>query len=75
MEWRNWLDSEKWPEFEQKKFKKSCRGSVWIMFLMVEMDSTPSITSRAPKIMNLDNFYLDLEKSMPDFFKIWPEFP
>jgi len=44
------------------------------MFLMVEMDSTPSKTSRESKILKIDNFNLDFQKSLPDFIKILPEF-
>jgi len=34
---------------------------------MVEIDSTPSKTSRAPKILKFNNYNLDLQKSLPEF--------
>lgn len=60
-----------WP----KKFKKFRSSIIWIMFLMVEMDSTISKTSGAPKILKFDSCNLDLQKSLPDFIKILPKFP
>lgn len=41
-------------------------------FFMAEIDSAPSKTSRSPKIMKFD--ILDLQKSLPYFFKIWQNF-
>lgn len=38
-----------------------------MVFLMVEMDSAPSKTSRTPKILKFINYDLDLPKSLPDF--------
>lgn len=35
---------------------------------MVEMDSAPSKTFRAPKNMKFYSVYLDLQKSLPYFF-------
>ena len=45
------------------------------MILMVEMDSAPSKTSRAPKLLKFDSYNVDLQKSLPDFLKILPGFP
>ena len=42
---------------------------------MAEMDSAPSKTSKAPKILKFDNYNVDLQKSLLDFLKILPEFP
>jgi len=37
------------------------------VLLMVEMDSTPSKTSKTPKILKFNNYNLDLQKSLLDF--------
>lgn len=47
---RNCPNYQKCPESRPKNFKKICRCSISIMFLMLEMDSTPSKPSRAPKL-------------------------
>lgn len=38
-----------------------------MVFLMVEMDSVPSKTSKTPKILKFINYDLDLPKSLPDY--------
>jgi len=41
-------------------------------FFMVEIDSAPSKTSRAPDLMKFNRFYSVLQKFWQEFFKIWP---
>lgn len=65
---RNCLNGKKWSESGQNNFKKSCRCSVWILFMIVEIDSAPSKTSRTLKILKFNNYNLDLQKSLPDIF-------
>lgn len=40
------------------------------MFLVVQIDSKPSKTLGAPKILNFDSDNVDLQKNLPDFIKI-----
>lgn len=44
-------------------------------FFMVEIDSTPSKTSKAPKIFKFSSNNLNLQKSLSNFIKILPKFP
>jgi len=54
--------------------KKSDSWSGWILFLMVEMDSAPSKTYGAPKILKFDSCNLDLHKFPLNYNKILLEF-
>lgn len=67
-QWRNCLDDQNWSESE-KKNNKSCSSSVWIKFLIMEMDSALSKTSRALKILKFDKYNLDLQKFVLDLLK------
>lgn len=62
------LDCEILPGILWFFFNKSNCGSVWIIFLMVEMDSAPSRTLGAPKILKLDSCNQDFEKNS-EFFQ------
>ena len=42
---------------------------------MVEMDSAPSKTFRAPKILKFDSYKVDLQNSLQNFLKILSKFP
>lgn len=56
-----------------KKIQKNLQGLNHA--LMVEIDSTPSNISGAPKSLKFECCNLDLQKSMADFIKILPKFP
>ena len=53
-----------------KKFKKSYNKSVWIMILMVEIDSALWKSSWTPKMLKFDSCKVYLQKSLPNFFQI-----
>ena len=72
--WKNNSDDKFLPESGIFFFKKSSSWSVWIAFFIVEIDSIPSKTFRAPKILKFNDCKLNFQKSLPKFFIILPEF-